>query len=129
MKRYDSPGPKSMAYPWPSENGDWVRYSEVEAEIEKARRNGYMNGFSFGEKMIRADERERICRLADIVMAEHISHDIYTDAIRETLIRFKTRIKSPAWQKRLDETAQEPKPLEKLSEAYPIEWKSVVKPS
>jgi hypothetical protein len=71
------------------DTGEWVKYTDAEAEIEKAR----------------ADERERIVRELEetyIKSSTNVFERGYITAVRHVIERIKSR------------PAQEPKPLEKL---------------
>jgi len=107
------------------ENGIWVLAHDAEAEIEKARREGYAAAFNDGkayargdERTIRADERERIFRilagrgwgeaLTDIIaiMNEPKSEKAAYEAAQGKMDRWFWSTYYPS----------EPKPLEKLPE-------------
>jgi len=104
MQRYQSVGPDDMLYPYPYKEGEWVRFSDAEAEIEKAWKQGqmecadevYRNGVD-----IRADERERLRKaIFDGIEREGLSITHYM----ENILKEAFFPKPPA-----------PKPLEKLT--------------
>lgn len=91
MKRYDA---SSLVL---RDDGSIVMYSDAEAEIKKARREGRAEmariGYP-GEQAIRADERKRIVRYLDDEGFEQAAHRLH--------LKFHP------------DPSQEPKPLEKL---------------
>ena len=80
---------------------------DAEAELEKARREGHMQGMKDSdlpsEAQIRADERGRIARSLDELHANFLRQWQRRSFIRRCITRIKSR------------PAQDPKPLEKLT--------------
>jgi hypothetical protein len=109
-----------VASAWPTEKGEWVKYSDAEDEIDKARQGGrdevlqhrlaehWPNVQARLTEKARADERERIVRdLSEMVpfltKAAVSGVDL---GVKMAIERIKSR------------HPQEPKPLERLKNPY-----------
>ena len=116
MQRYKSMPPVDLRYPYPDDLGEWVRYADAEAEIEKARRQGAIEQEAKCEAVtetIRADEQGRIASVLRQWIHDN-SHkpdwiEGLSDALKIVLHQDADYRKEP-WYR----PVQEPKPLEKL---------------
>ena len=103
MKRYSTQPPTNLAYPWPDDGGEWVRYADAEAEIKKARQEHteecHYRLESSAVASVRTYERERIADYVDRMGLETTAKEI---------------------RRNFGRPAQEPKPLEKLTLGHPV---------